>query len=261
MANRCRGPPTRPGAAPVLRRCGRRIGRCADGWWAECSPGSGGFDRLAPADDIGCATSALCGSLEPVCFAGLTICGAVLGAVWAWIAPPPNARTRAWNGSAAFWAGNRINLRGRGDDDRPVVLAVVALVWLVAAAPGAHVIGRVVDRLAAVPLPGVGAAWRVTALPADQNSTILRAPVTLGHHHSLAAVTLVLPSGVGFVHNAFMAVATADPVRDDLALVSREELLAEADRGLLVSRRPPAHAPGRSRSGRSEGSGRKSLDW
>ncbi len=179
-------------------------------------------------------------------FAGLTICGAVLGAVWAWIAPPIHTLT------ALTRAGERVDgFLGRESDLLFVaaammigllaMLAVVSavLVWQWRPHRGPVIVTALwIGQLAAgAAATGVGAAlahWRYGT--ADHAGAVLSPdnrvayfteapPVFVGHHPLQVAVTLLLPAALSALVYAFMTVATP---RDDLGAWPGEDPLAEA---------------------------------
>ena len=177
---------------------------------------------------------------------GLAVCGAALGALWAWIAPPIHTITALTRG------GERIDaFLGRESDNLFVaaammiglltMLAVISavLVWQWQPHRGPVLVtalwlGQVAAGAAA---SGVGAAlahWRygtadhqgVALSPENRVHYFTEAPpVFVGHHPLQIAVTLLLPAALAALVYAFMTVATP---RDDLGAWPGEDPLAEA---------------------------------
>jgi hypothetical protein len=177
---------------------------------------------------------------------GLAVCGAALGAVWAWIAPPIHTIT------ALTRSGERIDaFLGRESDllfaaaammigllsMLAVVSAVLVWQWRPHRGPvlvTALWIGQVAAGAAAA---GVGAAlahWRygtadhqgVALSPENRVHYFTEAPpVFVGHHPLQVAVTLLLPAALAALVYAFMTVATP---RDDLGAWPDEDPLAQA---------------------------------
>lgn len=177
---------------------------------------------------------------------GLALCGAVLGVLWAWIAPPIHTIT------ALTRSGERIDaFLGRESDNLFVaaammiglltMLAVVSavLVWQWRPHRGPVIVtalwlGQIAAGTAA---SGVGAAlahWRygtadhqgVELSPENRVHYFTEAPpVFVGHHPLQVAVTLLMPAAVAALVYAFMTVATP---RDDLGAWPGEDPLAEA---------------------------------
>ena len=177
---------------------------------------------------------------------GLAVCGAALGALWAWIAPPIHTITALTRG------GERIDaFLGRESDNLFVaaammiglltMLAVISavLVWQWQPHRGPVLVtalwlGQVAAGAAA---SGVGAAlahWRygtadhqgVALSPENRVHYFTEAPpVFVGHHPLQIAVTLLLPAALAALVYAFMTVATP---RDDLGAWPGEGRLAEA---------------------------------
>lgn len=165
---------------------------------------------------------------------GLAFCGAALGAVWAWIAPPIHTIT------ALTKSGERVDaFLGKEADNEFVAVAILigllamlaivsaVLVWQWRAHRGPALafalwIGQVAAGGAAA---GVG-AWLVhrrygtpdragvTLTPENRVAYFTEAPpVFPGHHPLQIAVTLLLPAALAALVYAFMTVATP---RDDL---------------------------------------------
>jgi hypothetical protein len=177
---------------------------------------------------------------------GLALCGAALGAVWAWIAPPIHTVT------VLTKAGERVDaFLGKEADNLfvasammigllsflAVVSAVLAWQWQAHRGP-VLVTALWVGQLAAGgAATGVGAAlahWRFGT--ADHDGAALTQenrvayfteapPVFMGHHPLQIAVTLLLPAALAALVYAVMAVATP---RDDLGAWPEEDLLARA---------------------------------
>ena len=177
---------------------------------------------------------------------GLALCGATLGAVWAWIAPPIHTFT----GLAK--SGDRVDaFLGKESDNLFVAsammigllsfLAVVSAVfaWQWRAHRGPVLVTALwTGQLAAGgAAAGVGAAlahWRYGT--ADHQGAVLSPdnrvayfteapPVFVGQHPLQIAVTLLLPAALAALAYAFMAVATP---RDDLGAWPEEDPLARA---------------------------------
>ena len=167
-------------------------------------------------------------------FAGLTVCGAVVGALWAVIAPPTHTIT------ALTKSGERIDgFLGREADNLFVaaammiglltMLAVVAavLVWQWRAHRGPALAaalwaGLIASGVAACATGAILAHWRygtadhkgVVLFPEDRVHYFTEAPpVFPGHTPLQIAVTLLLPAACGALVYALMTVATP---RDDL---------------------------------------------
>jgi hypothetical protein len=177
---------------------------------------------------------------------GLAICGAVLGALWAWIAPPIHTIT------ALTRSGERVDaFLGRESDLLFVaaammigllaMLAVVSavLVWQWRPHRGPVIVTALwIGQLAAgATAAGVGVALaHVRYGRADHQGVALSpenrvhyfteaAPVFVGHHPLQVAVTLLLPAALSALVFAFMTVATA---RDDLGAWPGEDPVAQA---------------------------------
>lgn len=179
-------------------------------------------------------------------FGGLAAAGLVLGALWAWLAPPIHTIT------ALTRSGERVDaFLGRESDNLFVAaamligllsfLAVVSavLVWQWRPHRGpvlvtALWVGQVAAGAAAA---GVGAAlahWRygtadhqgVALSPENRVHYFTEAPpVFVGHHPLQIAVTLLLPAALAALVYAFATVATP---RDDLGAWPGEDPLAQA---------------------------------
>lgn len=165
----------------------------------------------------------------------LGLCGAVLGAIWAWIAPPIHTIVGLTK------SGERVDaFLGKEADNQFVAVAIMVglltflaivsavAVWQWRAHRGpllaaAVWIGQVV---AAASAAGVGAAlahWRygtpnrnVDLSPQNRVAYFTEAPpVFPGHHPLQIAVALLLPAAVAALTYAFLAVANP---RDDLGV-------------------------------------------
>lgn len=177
---------------------------------------------------------------------GLAVCGAVIGAIWAWIAPPIHTIT------ALSRSGERVDgFLGRESDLLFVaaammigllaLLAVVSsvLVWQWRPHRGPVIVTALwIGQLAAgAAAAGVGAALAhvrygtadhagVALSPENRVHYFTEAPpVFIGHHPLQVAVTLLLPAALSALVYAFMTVATP---RDDLGAWPGEDPLAEA---------------------------------
>ena len=112
-----------PGATRFCARCGRRmvVQVRPDGWWAECSR-HGRVDSTEMETDDDAARA---GPPPPVGSGGghrgLTVCGAVLGAVWAAIAPSIHTVT------ALTKAGDRVDAFLGKESDNLFVAAAMLL--------------------------------------------------------------------------------------------------------------------------------------
>lgn len=178
--------------------------------------------------------------------AGLAVCGAVVGAVWAWIAPPVHTIT------ALSRSEERVDgFLGRESDLLFVaaammigllaLLAVVSavLVWQWRPHRGPVIVTALwIGQLAAgAAAAGVGAALAhlrygtadhagVALSPENRVHYFTEAPpVFVGHHPLQVAVTLLLPAALSALVYAVMTVATP---RDDLGAWPGEDPLAEA---------------------------------
>lgn len=167
-------------------------------------------------------------------FAGLTAAGAVVGALWAWLAPPIQGvvaltrsgdRVRAYlgNDSDHFFLGAFLHLGLLG------VLAVVAtvLVWQWQAHRGPVQLAALLAGMtaAAGAAAGVGAAlahWRygsidIDAAPVSEANRVhyvLEAPaVFFGHGPLVIAAGILVPAAVAALTYALLTASTA---RDDL---------------------------------------------
>jgi hypothetical protein len=165
---------------------------------------------------------------------GLTVCGAVLGAVWAAIAPAIHTVT------ALTKAGDRVDaFLGKESDNLFVaaamllgllaMLAIISavLVWQWRAHRGPALVtalwvGQVTAGAAAAGVGAVLVHWRygtpdhqgVPLSPQNRVHYFTEAPpVFLGHGPLQIAVTLLLPAALAALVYALMAVATP---RDDL---------------------------------------------
>lgn len=177
---------------------------------------------------------------------GLAVCGALLGALWAWIAPPIHTIT------ALTRSGERIDaFLGRESDNLFVaaammiglltMLAVISavLVWQWRPHRGPVIVtalwlGQIAAGTAA---SGVGAALAhrrygtadhegVALSPENRVHYFTEAPpVFVGHHPLQVAVTLLMPAALAALVYAFMTVATP---RDDLGAWPGEDPLAQA---------------------------------
>lgn len=177
---------------------------------------------------------------------GLSICGAALGALWAWIVPPVHTIT------ALTKSGERVDgFLGRESDLMFVaaammigllaMLAVVSavLVWQWQPHRGPVIvtalwIGQVLAGGAAAGVAVALAHWRygtadhqgVALSPENRVHYFTEAPpVFVGHHPLQIAVTLLLPAALAALVYAFMTVATP---RDDLGAWPGEDPLAQA---------------------------------
>lgn len=164
----------------------------------------------------------------------LAFCGAVLGAVWAWLAPPIHTFTGLTK------TGERVDaFLGKEADNQFVavaimvglltMLAIVSAVavwqWRPHRGPGTAAALWIGQMLAAAAAAGVGTAlahWRygtpdhqgVTLNPEHRVAYFTEAPpVFPGHHPLQIAVALLLPAAVAALVYAFLAVANP---RDDL---------------------------------------------
>ena len=167
-------------------------------------------------------------------FAGLTAAGAVVGALWAWLAPPIQGvvaltrsgdRVRAYlgNDSDHFFLGAFLQVGLLG------VLAVVAtvLVWQWRAHRGPVQVAALVGGMAAAAgvAAGVGAVlvhWRygsidVDAAPVSEGNRVhyvTEAPaVFFGHGPLVIAAGILLPAAVAALTYALLTASTS---RDDL---------------------------------------------
>jgi len=173
--------------------------------------------------------------------AGLTVAGALVGALWAWLAPPIHGvvaltksgeRVKAYLGNesdhffvAAFLFGGMLSVLA-------IVAAVLLWQWRVHRGPqmvAALAIGAVTAAGAAT---GVGAAlvrWRYGAIdmagapvsPEHRVHYVIEAPaVFFGHSPLLVAGTVLLPAAAAALVYALLAVSTQ---RDDLGAWPRVE--------------------------------------
>lgn len=177
---------------------------------------------------------------------GLSICGAALGALWAWIVPPVHTIT------ALTKSGERVDgFLGRESDLMFVaaammigllaMLAVVSavLVWQWQPHRGPVIVtalwvGQLLAGGAAAGVAVALAHWRygtadhqgVALSPENRVHYFTEAPpVFVGHHPLQIAVTLLLPAALAALVYAFMTVATP---RDDLGAWPGEDPLAQA---------------------------------
>lgn len=172
--------------------------------------------------------------------AGLGFCGALLGAVWAWIAPPIHTIIGLTK------SGERVDaFLGKEADNQFVAVAIMVglmamlaivsavLVWQWRVHRGpvlvtALWIGQVVAAAAAAGVGVATAHWRygtpdrnVVLSPENRVAYFTEAPpVFPGHHPLQIAVALLLPAAVAALAYAFMAVATP---RDDLGAWPAED--------------------------------------
>jgi Protein of unknown function (DUF2567) len=166
--------------------------------------------------------------------AGLTVAGALIGALWAWLAPPIHSVV------ALTKSGDRIKASLGNEADHFFVaaflivgmlgvLAVVAavLLWQWRAHRGPVMVTALTSGLAAgaVAAAGVGAAlvhWRYGAIdiagapvsPEHRVHYVIEAPaVFFGHSPLQIAASILLPAAAAALVYALMAVSTQ---RDDL---------------------------------------------
>jgi len=166
--------------------------------------------------------------------AGLTVAGAVVGALWAWLAPPIHGivaltkkgeRVKAFLGNeadhffiAAFLMAGMLGALA-------VVAAVLLWQWRAHRGPGmmaAVAIGAAAAGGAAAGVGAVVAHWRYGAIdiagapvsPEHRVHYVVEAPaVFFGQSPLLIATTILLPAAVAALVYTLMAVATQ---RDDL---------------------------------------------
>ena len=173
-------------------------------------------------------------SAAAIVFAALGICGALLGALWSWMAPPIHTVT------ALTRSGDRVDAFLGTESDNLFVsaailigllamLAIVSavLVWQWRPHRGPVLVtalwlGQVAAGAAAAGVGAVLVHWRygtpdhegVPLSPENRVHYFTEAPpVFLGHGPFQIAVTLLLPAALAAVTYALMAVATP---RDDL---------------------------------------------
>lgn len=187
-----------------------------------------GEERAIAAPRFSRATAAV------IVIVGLAVAGAVLGAVWAWLAPPIHtivALTRAGERVDAYLGKEADNLFVAGAmvigllTMLAVVSAVLVWQWRPHRGPvmaAALWIGQVAAAAAAT---GVGAALvhrrygavDHKAIPLSQQNRVHylteAPPVFLGHSPLQIAATLLLPAALAALVYALLAVATP---RDDL---------------------------------------------
>lgn len=177
---------------------------------------------------------------------GLAVCGAAMGALWVWIAPPIHTVT------ALTRSGERVDAYlGRESDNLfvaaammigllsllAVVSAVLAWQWRAHRGPilvTALWIGQLAAGVAATSVAAALAHWRygtpdrqgAALSPENRVAYFIEAPpVFVGHHPLQVAVTLLLPAALAALVYAFMTVATP---RDDLGAWPEEDPLARA---------------------------------
>lgn len=166
--------------------------------------------------------------------AGLTVSGALLGALWAWLAPPIHGivaltkkgeRIKAFLGNEAdhFFIAAFLLVGMLGA--LAVVAAVLLWQWRAHRGPvmvAAVGIGAAAAAGAAAGVGAVVAHWRYGAIdiasapvsPEHRVHYVVEAPaVFFGHSPLLIATTILLPAAVAAAVYALMAVATQ---RDDL---------------------------------------------
>ncbi|MGV1087812.1 MAG: DUF2567 domain-containing protein [Mycobacterium sp.] len=175
---------------------------------------------------------------------GLAFCGAALGAVWAWIAPPIHTITGLTK------SGERLDgFLGRESDNvfvasamliglltmLAVIVAVLVWQWRSYRGPLMVIALWIGVTLAGATAAGTGAAlahWRygtpdhkgVVLNPQNRVAYFTEAPpVFMGHNAFQIAVTLLLPAAVAVLTYALMTVATP---RDDLGVTARSALSA-----------------------------------
>ena len=173
---------------------------------------------------------------------GLVLCGAALGAAWAWIAPPIHTITGLTK------SGERVDaFLGRDADNQFVAVAILigllamlavvsaVLVWQWRAHRGPlQALALWVGQLGAgAAAAGVGAwlaHWRygtpdragAPLTPENRVAYFIEAPPVLpGHHPLQIAVALLFPAALAALVYAFMTVATP---RDDLGAWPPENL-------------------------------------
>lgn len=166
--------------------------------------------------------------------AGLTACGALVGALWAWLAPPVGIVVGLTRGGERVrgYLGSESDQIFLGSFLLPGMMAVAALVaaaavwrWRAHRGPqmvGALTLGTVAGTAVAA---GVGAAlarWRygevdLATAPVSPEHRVFytaeAAPVFFGHSPALVAVTLVFPAGLAALAYAVCVLSTP---RDDL---------------------------------------------
>jgi Protein of unknown function (DUF2567) len=194
-----------------------------------------------------------------IVIAGLVVAGALVGALWAWFAPPVHGVV------ALTKSGNRVHAYLGNEADHFFVaaflmigllgvLAVIApvLVWQWRAHRGPVMVGA----LSVGGVISAGVATTVGALLAHGRYDVVSvdtAPVTpdnrvyyfteapsvfFGHNHWQMATTLLVPAAIGALAYALFAVATA---RDDLSAYPPVEA-APLPQPVFVPPNPPPQA-------------------
>jgi hypothetical protein len=166
--------------------------------------------------------------------AGVTVVGALVGALWAWLAPPIHgvvaltkrgARVKAFLGNEAdhFFVAAVLMVGMLGA--LAIIAAVLLWQWRTHRGPGMVAALAVGAAAAAGAAAGVGAAlvhWRYGTIdiagapvsPEDRVHYVIEAPaVFFGHSPLQIAATILLPAGTAALVYALMAVSTQ---RDDL---------------------------------------------
>jgi hypothetical protein len=169
-----------------------------------------------------------------VTFAGLTVAGALVGALWAWLAPPIHGlvaltkrgeRVKAFLGNESdnFFIGAFLIVGILGA--LAVVAAVLLWQWRAHRGPAmvaALAIGSAAASGAAAGVGAVLAHWRYGAIdiagapvsPEHRVHYVIEAPsVFFGHSPLQIAATILLPAATAALVYALMAVSTQ---RDDL---------------------------------------------
>lgn len=189
----------------------------------------------APGDEHAIATPRFCRKAAAVIvIVGLAAAGAVLGAVWAWLAPPIHtivALTRSGERIDAYLGKEADNLfvAGAMVIGLLTMLAVVSavLVWQWRPHRGPVIatalwIGQVAAAAAATSVGAALVHWRYgavdhKAIPLSQENRVHylteAPPVFFGHSPLQIAATLLLPAALAALVYALLAVATP---RDDL---------------------------------------------
>ncbi len=165
----------------------------------------------------------------------LGLCGAVLGAVWAWIAPPIHTiigltksgeRVEAFLGKEADNQFVAVAIMVGLTTFLAIVSAVAVWQWRAHRGPALAAVVWIGQIVAAAAAAGVGVAlahWRygtpdrnVELSPQNRVAYFTEAPpVFPGHHPLQIAVALLLPAAVAALTYAFLAVANP---RDDLGV-------------------------------------------
>ena len=179
----------------------------------------------------------------------LGLCGSLLGALWAWIAPP----IRTIIGLTK--SGERVDaFLGKSADNQFVAVAIMVglvtflaivsavAVWQLRSRRGpllaaALSIGQVLAAAAAAATGAALAHWRygtpdrnVSLSPENRVAYFTEAPPVLpGHHPLQVAVALLLPAAVAALTYAFLAVANP---RDDLGAGPTEEIRPPVPSGI-----------------------------